>query len=305
MPWRKSRWQPYISLSAISAMMLLMALTQCKSKTSETPPPADSTGYQYNDRIREYKAKLSALDFEPGSTLEGQKIFSNSFDKSDTTINDEAFKIYLEFEATLIDTLNERLFKRSDLEEIEAIVWGDSTATERTIAGYADSIKHSGLKFRSTEGMVFIGRGTETIRKTFFNHLSPSTKRFFNQFEIETNQPDSDDGGLIISEKELAIRLGTWDKFLQDYPTHLFSSFAQTQAKYDLYFLMTGMDNTPAYDDGGKLSPDFLNAYKYFVEKYKSGPAGKVIIAYLQLLVSKNFVRDDEVDKFIEQYTIY
>jgi hypothetical protein len=316
MLWRKNSFRYKVSDSMfhvscskfnLQIVIFLASLmgVQCATKNVSVEgnlPTRDSVPRAESAMVEIYRSELMSLPFFEESSLKGQLIFSESMDKKDSSNNDLAFKIYLEFQAKLIDTLNNRLYRRSDIEIISSLIWADTTLHEKQARDYERSLNANGLVLGSTEGMIFIDRDMTPIKIHFYQYLSPSTQRLFLQFDQETRIAFSNDGGITISLIELADRLSFWDKFLHDYPQHIFAEFAKNKVDGYLYFLMRGMDNTPAYQDDGKISKEFLDACQYFVKKYPAVPSSTIVHKYLELLAESNYKTSSKIDEFINRY---
>lgn len=250
-----------------------------------------------------YRDSLQHLPNTPASSLHALEIFHNCFDKRYPVQNDKAFKAYLEYQVILIDTLNNQLLKRPDYEKISSLIWSDTSLHEPEGLAYANQLNRYGMVLKSTEGIIYIGRSTKPIRAFFYNHLSPATQEFYDQFEIETNQELAEDGMLLITQIELADRLAFWDSLLAKHPNHLFAQFAKNNIDDYLQYLLEGMDNTPAFDfETKKLYPEFLEAYEYFKHTYPTLNSTAVIEEYMILLKSQDYKRTEAVTRFINQY---
>jgi hypothetical protein len=281
---------------------------QCRTKNvsvNESLAIRDSIPGTHSLMPDVYRSELMGLPVAVESSVKGLLIFINSMDKKDSSNNDLAFKIYLEFQAKLIDSLNNRLNHSPDFETINSLIWADTTLHEKVAKNYEKILNSNGLVLRSTEGMIFIDRDMTPIKSHFYKYLSPSTQRFFLQFANETDIAYSEDGGIVISLKELADRLWFWDAFLHDYPQHVFTDVARNNVEVYLYFLMAGMDNTPAYQDDGKLSNEVLEACQYFINKYPTLSSSTVVREYLKLLAENDYKRNDKIDAFVSLYSTY
>jgi hypothetical protein len=295
----------------LTAFILLN--TYCANKpNTENSTVVDSAvvvGLEINPQwidILQYQDSLNRLPIKMSASLYGQEIFQNYFEKSYSDQNDRAFKVYLEFQATLMDTLNRELARRPDFEKISSLIWADPTQHSQVGISYKKALNQNGLDFKSTEGMIYICRSTEPIRVCFYKHLSHATQEFFNQFEIEENNIYTEDGGLTITPKELADRLAFWDNFTAKYPNHLFNEFAQNNRKDYLYFLLDGMDNTPSFGFEIKIiEPNFLESYNYLTKNYPLLSSSKIVSEYIQLLKENNNTRNEAVASFISKYSIY
>jgi hypothetical protein len=287
-------------------LAIIFLNTFCTSKTNTGTAEIRLESNSQRINIVQYQDSLNNLPLIMSASLHGQEVFQRYFDKSDHDQNDRAFKIYLEFQATLMDSLNSELIGRPDFEKINSLIWADSKEHSKEGISYKKELTQNGLDFRSTEGMIYIGRLTEPIRISFYEHLSPSTQEFFDQFEIEENHIYAEDGGLTITPIELADRLAFWDSFIIKYPNNIFNEFAQNNNKYYLYFLLDGMDNTPAFGFETKtIAPDFFKSYIYLIKSHPSLASSKIVSEYIELLKKNNNARSEAVASFINKYSIY
>lgn len=294
--------------------LLLLLMLQCKKEEKPTakntqslltPSAPQAVSNEPSIALSKFKAKLDSLPKDGSSSRAGLEIFRNSFSKESREDNDKAFKMYLVFQATLINTLNAELENHPDFEKIGSLIWADSTLHEPEGKAYEKYLMQNGLRLASTEGTLFIERETGIIMNTFYEHLTPATQEFFIQFEEETNVPFSEDGGLTISLNDLADRLAFWDSFLARNPVHLFSEFAKNNVDTYLHYFLAGMDNTPAYDyESKKIDKEFLSAYQYFVQKYDDTNSAKIVNNYLELLTKNDFVSNEEIESFIRSHAL-
>ena len=291
---------------------LLFLLTQCNpgNRSSNESENSDSTvrsdTVTLSDALEKFRMQLANLPLTEPSSLAGLELFKNDFNKEKTADNDAAFMIYLKFQSSLIDTLNAQLPEHPHYDEISSLIWADTTLYKPEGKAYEKELAKYGLRLTSTEGMMYIARDVAPIKRYFYQHLSSSTQRFFPQFEAETNQPFAEDGGLAITVNELADRVGFWDAFLSDYPRHIFSKFAKDNKEAYLYFLLIGMNNTPAFDyESHKIDDEFLTGFKYFIQKYPDTGSAKVVDEYLKLLEANGYKKNEAVEAFIKKYNPY
>lgn len=287
-------------------LLAFLLLIHCANKPAQERELVLPTNVSLKINLPAYLDSLQHLSNTPASSLHALEIFRDHFDKQYPEQNDKAFKAYLEYQVILIDTLYNQLIKRPDYEKISSLVWADASLHEPEGLQYENQLNQYGLVLKSTEGFIYIGRSTNPIRAFFYNHLSPATEEFYNQFEFETNQDLAEDGMLLITPKELAVRLAFWDAFLSKHPGHLFAQFAKNNTRDYLHYLMEGMDNTPAFDfETKKLYPEFLEAYQYLNHNYPTLACTAVINEYLILLKTHEYQRTEAVTRFIKQHSSY
>jgi hypothetical protein len=276
----------------------------CNTKNQLAESPVVEKVQQVESIISSvYRDRLNALPFEFESNRKGLDLF-RQFVEQDKDINsDIALKDFLEFQKRLLDELNQQLYKRPDFETINSLIWADTTEYAPEAVKLSRLLNEQGLLFKATEGAVYIDRDMEPIRKTFYTHLSEPVRIFFVQYEMELVQGFSEDGGMVISTTELADRLGFWEEFLQRYPNNIFKEYATDNVKYYRYFMMAGMDNTPAFDyESNKLLDEYKQAMIYYQNQFAGTPSATVFRTYLEVLSKNNNQFGKAVEDFTDQY---
>jgi hypothetical protein len=101
---------------------------------------------------------------------------------------------------------------------------------------------------------IFDGLGNEALQAyiSFFR-----TQRDFIAF----------DGGLALSPLEIAKRVAFFDKQYEQYPTFIFREEMLRFYEREMYFVMFGLDNTPAFDFGvNTLNEEHKKALEYLMK---------------------------------------
>jgi hypothetical protein len=300
--------------NTIFVFVLLLVLVQCKrpeaevvSVTEDTTEVSQATSDEIVEwSLQQYEGELASLPMESESAMTGLNYFNDHVIKDDSVDNDKALKMYLDFQAKLIEGLNNRLMESSDYDEINSLVYDDPAQHTATAFSFEKQITESGLAIAFEEGSVFIDTDPAVIKDHFYNVVTVGTKTYLDQFEIEKNETSSGDAGIIISITEFADRLGKWDTFTQRYPSNVFVEEATKLMKYYRYFLLVGMENTPAFDyESTRVSQEFLSAYEYFLTRYPSTASAPVIKNYLDLLEQAEYQKTQQVAEFVNQYNPY
>lgn len=250
-----------------------------------------------------YRDQLNALPYQYESNRKGLELFQAYLDQGKNMDADRALKDFLEFQKRLLDDLNQQLYKRLDFETINTLIWADTTDHAPEAVKLAQQIYQQGLIFKSTEGSVYIDCDMGFVRKTFYAHLSEPVRMFFDQYERESVEGFSEDGGIYISIIDLAKRLGFWEEFLIRYPNNIFKEYAEDDVKYYRYYMMAGMDNTPAFDyDSKELLDEYKEAIIYYQNQFAHTPSAAVFRSYLEVLSKNNNQSCQPVDDFIDPY---
>lgn len=285
-------------------IVFLLAACSTKNQLSQEAKP-DSTEYRVLIGSAHYRDSLNVLPYYSfNSNRKGLEIFSRSIDKSDSSRCDEALKDFLRFQKQLIDELNQQLYARPDFDTINTLIWADTILHALKALTFQKELHQEGLLIRFSEGGIYIDADMEPIRATFYSYLTRPTKLFFDQFMFESNQGIAEDGGMYITEYELADRLGFWEEFVMNNPNHIFKDFADDNIKYYRYYLMIGMDNTPAFDfESRKLQAKYKQALIYYQQRFGKTPGAPIFKKYLTLVESNNDMLVGEAAQFVDSYT--
>jgi hypothetical protein len=281
-------------------VLLSLSLIQCSVNNDHALNEAKAA-----EKILTYERRLAKLPLNIGSSMRGLSIYKELGLDKDSLQSDMALRSYVRFQLKLIDTLNSRLYRNPNLEEISMAACCKGNASEQTRL-YIDSISHSALIIAEHEGGPSIDRDVNVLRSYFFDHLSASTKDYFTQFEKELVEGFSEDGGLAISVHDLADRLAFWDKFCFRYPDHVLIHDAKDRRDTYLYYFLVGVDYNPTFDnESHKFTKEFNDAYNYYLKTFPSTQSSRVIRNYLTLIEQSAYSDNEKIIAFARQYYIY
>jgi hypothetical protein len=277
---------------------VLFLFSQCSNKTTTT----ENTIAQIVT-AEDYSKHLDSLGSSVKSSLDGLELFQKSFVKENPEENDKALRAYIEFQNKLIGSVEQELFDNGDLyEKLNTLFGEDSSLRDKDAVAYETELNRSGLQLSYAEGSVFLDSNPERFLEYFGPYLTESTKEFLEHYAIEQKETYSEDAGLIIPVQELSNRLIFWDTFLSKYPDHLFVDHAEDYYKTFLRTLLTGLDNTMAYDNTTlEWSKEFLEVYKSVIVNHPTTKSAQVLSRYLELLATSDFKYNDKVQEFIDE----
>jgi hypothetical protein len=285
----------------IVLFLAALVFSYCSNKTAST-----EMNFPQIVTAEDYSKHLDSLDATISSSFLGLEIFQKSFVKENPQENDKALRAYLEFQNKLIGTLEQELFNNTEFYDRLSITYGDSAKTDKDVIAYEGQLKQNGLKLRSAEGSVFMDSDPEKFSEYFGPYVTDGTKEFLQQYSAELNEPYQEDAGLTISVPQLGDRLIFWDKFLTKYPDHIFGDHAEDYYRTFSRTMLTGLDNTLAYDMKSlEWSKEFLDEYQSLVKTYPETQTAKLLSRYLELLSSNDFKYSDKVQAFIEENASY
>jgi hypothetical protein len=276
-------------------LLTLVAFTQCTQKNSSETSPL--TPAVYHD-------SLYSKPFTIASARRGLDLFKNYFSTQADSLCDQDLKEYLHYALVATDTLSQQLLRRPDIDKLTSSYF-DPNGKDEATKSYEAELNQSALLLQSFEGTLAIGYDPDKIVSSFGERVSPATKAYLDQWVKEEKERWGEDAGITIPILEMAKRAAFWDAFAEKNPRNTFIDKARANRYMYLHFLMTGLDNTPAFGaDNQELAPEFLEAFTYLATTYPTQECGKVMAAYLQVLKDNNNRRTEAVDAFIKKYAL-
>lgn len=203
--------------------------------------------------------------------------------------------------------MNEILFNSQDYEQYNSLVYDEEENLDPIARAFEVKLIDLGLDWSSTEGSVFIQRNTDYLKDKFSQFWSEGMEKFMHMYSIENDKMYANDGGISIPLNDMVDRVVYWEKFNCNFPDFVLSNHVSSAVREYTYFLLNGMDNTPAfgYDESETFSSDFKDTYHYTLRKYPDTDFGAIVKEYLKLLDESQFQRNDRIDDFLKNYSIY
>lgn len=272
---------------------------------------SNHTNEYSNAKLGEYKNYILQLDsFDAASSTMAAKKFKELFAKQTDVLCDSAFAIFNGLYESLDRNLNEK--HQKDTTNYDPLVYvyekGKEPIIPQKLTDYNKKLKDNGFEVAMDEGMTFILQDRDFISTHFFSSVSSSMREYLTQLNKENKEGFATDGGLIISPTQLAERIIWFENFMTANPNFIFSAQClDTKTSY-LSILLTGMDNTPLYDDyeTKKLSQYYADGYQFLLSKYPNSQATKVVKPYFLALKQNQTAKAESLLKqYKEQGIIY
>jgi hypothetical protein len=292
--------------------------TTCNKQTADNVLADTSTnltnqtkGENSNPKLVEYKNYIQQLDsFDAASSTMAAKKFKELFTGQTVVLCDSAFVIFNGFYESLDRNLNEK--HQKDTTNYDPLVYvyekGKEPVIPQKLTDYNRKLKDNGYEVAMDEGMTFILQDRDFISTNLYPFISNSLREYLTQLNKENKEGFATDGGLIISPTQLAKRIIWFENFMTANPNFIFSAKClETKTGY-LSILLTGMDNTPLYDDyeTKKLSQYYADGYQYLLSKYPNSQTTKIVQPYFLALKKGQTARaEDLLKRYKEQSIIY
>ena len=292
----------------IISIIITQLLSSCTSDKISAPVNADSISGLKNltpvdsiptERVDTsvlfiYKKRIESLPVEEAeSSIKALAIAKELFLLSSTSINDSVLYVYLNFQHLNILAVNEKFFLQYNIENnIFDQDYLDSIGNEM-------QLKEHALLVRFAEGTPYLIPDLEYTINSFGDRISLASQEYLKQLKIEFEEPYSDDGGIIITMKELGSRTVFWDDFVTKYPTSFFSGEAKQQFNEYKLTLLKGLDNTPAFGfEDKKISKEFLDTYNFIIKNSPNTETAALLKEYLVVLAKNKYKYCSEVEEF-------
>lgn len=182
----------------------------------------------------------------------------------------------------------------------------NGNVSDSEVTDFAKSLDACGLSLEMTEGMYYVDERFDYLYRLFKGKVSEALTDYLTIRSREIKQGFAEDAGLLVSFDELYKRVVTWDNFMAAYPT--FFNMGQARYYYQTYLstLLTGMDNTPAFDhQTQQLLPELKMLYKGIVSRNDSKESTRVVALYYELLKARKFIRPDDLENFLKDNGLY
>lgn len=131
------------------------------------------------------------------------------------------------------------------------------------------SLAENGFRLETGEGMIFPVSDWQRSFAFFGEKVTPVMKTYLNQYVLENNARDSDDGGLMIPLTEIVKRAAFWEKFNKENPWFVMNTTTLISEQWTRAVVISGMDNTPMYNFETKaINDEFKSVWAAVPQQY-------------------------------------
>lgn len=166
-----------------------------------------------------------------------------------------------------------------------------------------------GYKLETTEGTYHLVVDYTSF-KVFNPYIKPDIRDYINIMAAETDQPTSEDAGIIIGWDELLNRTLAMDNFLNTYSSSNRRKAVQEWYDRGKMYVFHGLDNTPLFQYGTlTIDPEAREAYRRILssktaEQIKNSKLLTQLQAYLDLIEQSGGKETTAVKKFLKQHSL-
>lgn len=164
---------------------------------------------------------------------------------------------------------------------------------------YLSEILQCGYKIITTEGQYYPIQNYEYLKKYNY-YVTDDIKEYINLKALDSAQPATSDGAIVISWDKIFERALKSEFFLKKYSSSLKYKDIKQQYLFYAATYLYGTNNSPSFDYiNNKLSKDILESY-IKVSSDKSIESDLVIIVknYLDILKKHNYKLTEEVENY-------
>ncbi|TDX44572.1 SH3 domain-containing protein [Orenia marismortui] len=161
-------------------------------------------------------------------------------------------------------------------------------------------IRNEGYRISIPEGSLLLEVDPDYLLAKFEAFISKGYAKFLKLQSREVNEHAGEDAAILISWDELAERLLSWEKLIDQYPNLKEIDLAKREYKSYLSLYLFGADNTPAfpYWDDYILREEARLSYERFLKENQDTAAYKIIKDYYEDAKNNGFKWDDDLNKF-------
>lgn len=255
---------------------------------------------QENTIADQFSDFLKNLDPKnPDATRSGIIHFKKLFPSDQRHSTDKVFRELRSFFYASADQLNERLYVPPLKEDIANFSAGENLNTEA--ASFRAKILQNGFLIQESEGMPYISADPDYLLRNLKNYLSEPLKSYLSQQTLESKQGFIEDAGLVIPLQTLSDRIIWKETFLEKHPDFIFRKEIKENYSQELRVLLTGIDNTPAFDFETKQYKDeFLETLDTILIRYPESKSSKKVSTFKTLLDQDNRIGQTELQSFLQ-----
>ena len=130
-----------------------------------------------------------------------------------------------------------------------------------------------------------------------------NASRSYLQVKIELSKGSFDEKNQRLSPADsLAHHIVTWEDFILQHPGYVLKDEILAQYIDALAAYLSGLEQLPLFDaDTKMLNPVYQASYLHFIENYPNRESARQVKKFYDLLVSKGFKYDEELDSFLSE----
>ncbi|MFZ1790971.1 MAG: DnaJ domain-containing protein [Saprospiraceae bacterium] len=154
---------------------------------------------------------------------------------------------------------------------------------------FEENLKAFGIMIDFGDFSHYLNYDYEYLSRLFKGRVSEDIMEYLEFNAIELREDYEDDGGLKISQQQLFQRILKWEMYLEKYPNSYFRNYAQAIYKNYVNVLLFGLDNSPVFNDDGKLNDKHKLFLEYISQRYHYTKTVEFIKSYFLQLEQNDY----------------
>ncbi len=274
---------------------LVLVFIMPLSAQSAPAHPADTA-------VRDYHAYLAGLDKDNLDSFSGAvAYFKNIQAQLPVVRRDSLFKAFRTYFYAGISHHNDRIWE--DLDFIERL-HADDAETDSIMTAYRKTLRRNGLELFKFGRLYYVDQQNGYLYRQFYPYLSRAVQDFLAIRRTELKSGFSNRDSLLISFAQLGIRIITWERYLERYPDSVIRDAAHYYYRIYLSTFVTGLKNSPVFDDYGIMPRVLRRVYDNFIRSNPDTEAARIVGAFYSALLRDDFRWSTNVREFYTAHSI-
>jgi hypothetical protein len=163
---------------------------------------------------------------------------------------------------------------------------------------FTQELADNGFNFGLDNDKVVIVEDVDFLYRVFYREVSTPMRAFMNQYQLEVPNFWWQHNELVITPKELARWVLSWNYFVATYPDFMWYSNAKKRLNRQLTILLQGSPSNPAFDKTTEqLKAEYQEAYLHITENYPDSKIGRTFQEYVTVLEQNDWVYSSTIGR--------
>ncbi|HEY0040661.1 MAG TPA: hypothetical protein VGB71_08365 [Flavisolibacter sp.] len=281
----------------LSAIIFLLS---CQSPDKTQPSPG--SGSAAAQTLESFADSLVRLDKYSLESIEKAADYYQRLVPADSSLADSAAVLFLRHVLTVADSTNQKLYQ--DTTDYFDLIYNQNQNVSPAQKQFQQRLMNNHLLLQGDgEGGVYAVPDYDWMNSLLIPKTSLAVDHYLTLLSKEEKNPALLDAGLAIEATELADRLVSSERLLeQKLPTN-FMEDVKRKNKFYTGTLLFGSDNSPALEYNEiTLTEQYAKSYDYLLATYPASKAAQIIKEWQTIVKSKN---SKQVEAWRKRYNPY
>ncbi len=280
-----------IRMSFIASLFLLSCSGNSDLKDKTVAKNADTLveSFQNDDEIIEPEASTSELRTVWNYIPKMRDSISELIKTNPKVAGKELKKFLISF-SKYSDQIEKALQSNKEIYVLDKLVNSNTKSLNPKEKEVAERIKSSGFKVEATEGDPYLEMD-EDVLKSFLPVLNGEMLAYWKLNTNEIDQKCCDDGGILLTDKELVRRTVDWRLMTHHKNCQAFDDEIMETADRYMELLCYGTDNSPAFDsETGLFRKELFDLMEVEVKKHAKTDVAHLFNVYFSELIDNRTI---------------